>query len=125
MLLLCMHLIFSDEKPQKRVAVIVEKSGDEKWDSFINGLKQAAEIRNIHLIICNTDEIEDAQEEKSLICEQLDNQVDAFIVQAAPGKDTGGCFEKSGHRSRCCWLLMMYLRNRRTGTVRSIRSFRS
>ena len=89
MLLLCMHLIFSDEKPQKRVAVIVEKSGDEKWDSFINGLKQAAEIRNIHLIICNTDEIEDAQEEKSLICEQLDNQVDAFIVQAAPGKDTG------------------------------------
>ena len=89
MLLFCMHLIFSDEKPQKRVAVIVEKSGDEKWDSFINGLKQAAEIRNIHLIICNTDEIEDAQEEKSLICEQLDNQVDAFIVQAAPGKDTG------------------------------------
>ena len=118
MLLLCMHLIFSDEKPQKRVAVIVEKSGDEKWDSFINGLKQAAEIRNIHLIICNTDEIEDAQEEKSLICEQLDNQVDAFIVQAAPGKDTGGML-------RCCWLPMMYLRNRRTGTVRSIRSFRS
>lgn len=89
MLLLCVHRIFSDEKPQKRVAVIVEKSGDEKWDSFINGLKQAAEIRNIHLIICNTDEIEDAQEEKSLICEQLDNQVDAFIIQAAPGKDTG------------------------------------
>lgn len=89
MLLLCMHLIFSDEKPQKRVAVIVEKSGDEKWDPFINGLKQAAGIGNIHLIICNTDEIEDAQEEKSLICEQLDNQVDAFIIQAAPGQDTG------------------------------------
>lgn len=89
MLLLCMHLIFSDEKPQKRVAVIVEKSGDEKWDPFINGLKQAAGIGNIHLIICNTDEIEDAQEEKSLIYEQLDNQVDAFIIQAAPGQDTG------------------------------------
>lgn len=89
LLLLCMHLIFSGEKPQKRVAVIIEKSGDEKWDSFINGLKQAAGIRNIHLIICNTDEIEDAQEEKSLIYEQLDNQVDAFIVQAAPGEDTG------------------------------------
>ena len=88
LLLLCMHLIFSGEKPQKRVAVIVEKSGDEKWDSFINGLKQAAGIRNIHLIICNTDEIEDAQEEKSLIYEQLDNQVDAFIIQAAPGNDT-------------------------------------
>ena len=42
LLLLCVFLIFSDEKPQKRVAVIVERSGDEKWDSFINGIKQAA-----------------------------------------------------------------------------------
>ena len=83
-----MHLIFEDEKPQKRVAVIVEKSGDEKWNSFMNGLKQAAGIANIHLIICNTDEIENADEEKNLIYDQLDNQVDAFIVQAAPGRDT-------------------------------------
>lgn len=30
LLLFCVHLIFEDEKPQKRVAVIVEKSGDEK-----------------------------------------------------------------------------------------------
>ncbi len=79
--------IFQDEPPQKRVAVIVENSGDEKWDSFINGLKQAANMKNLHLIICNTDEIENAEEEKNLIYEQLDNQVDAFIVQAAPGKD--------------------------------------
>ena len=41
LLLFCVHLIFEDEKPQKRVAVIVEKSGDEKWNSFMNGLKQA------------------------------------------------------------------------------------
>ena len=60
LLLFCVHLIFEDEKPQKRVAVIVEKSGDEKWNSFMNGLKQAAGIANIHLIICNTDEIENA-----------------------------------------------------------------
>ena len=124
LLLLCMHLIFSGEKPQKRVAVIVEKSGDEKWDSFINGLKQAAGIRNIHLIICNTDEIEDAQEEKSLIYEQLDNQVDAFIVQAAPGEDTGAMLGRSVHRSRFYWLPMVSLRNRRTGKGRNIRSFR-
>ena len=88
LLLFCVHLIFEDEKPQKRVAVIVEKSGDEKWNSFMNGLKQAAGIANIHLIICNTDEIENADEEKNLIYDQLDNQVDAFIVQAAPGRDT-------------------------------------
>ena len=34
LLLFCVHLIFEDEKPQKRVAVIVEKSGDEKWNSL-------------------------------------------------------------------------------------------
>ena len=28
LLLFCVHLIFEDEKPQKRVAVIVEKSGE-------------------------------------------------------------------------------------------------
>ena len=88
LLLLCVRQIFADEKPQKRVAVIVEKSGDEKWDSFFNGVKQAARMQNIHLIICNTDEIENAQEERALIYEQLDNQVDAFIIQAAPGNDT-------------------------------------
>lgn len=79
--------IFPGDEPQKRVAVIVENSGDEKWDAFINGMKQAAALRNIHLIICNTDEIENAQEEEDLIYEQLDNNVDAFIVQAAPGPD--------------------------------------
>ena len=95
LLLLCVFLIFSDEKPQKRVAVIIEKSGDEKWDSFINGIKQAAKEKNIHLIICNTDEIEDAQEEKSLITEQMDNQVDAFIIQAAPGTDTAAMLSET------------------------------
>lgn len=79
--------IFEDEKPQKRIAVIIDNSGAEKWDSFINGLKQAAAVENIHLIVCNTDEIENVEEQKSLINEQLDNGADAFIVQAAPGAD--------------------------------------
>ena len=41
---------------------------------------------------CNTDEIEDAQEEKSLITEQMDNQVDAFIIQADWGQIQLPCF---------------------------------
>lgn len=86
--------IFSIEKPQKRVAVIVENSGDERWDTFINGMKQAADLQNIHLIICNTDEIEDAQEERSLIYEQLNNDIDALIIQAAPGYDVSEILEE-------------------------------
>lgn len=79
--------IFEDEEPQKRIAVIIDNSGAEKWNSFINGLKQAAAMENVHLIVCNTDEIEDAEDQKNLIDEQLDNGADAFIVQAAPGAD--------------------------------------
>lgn len=79
--------IFEDEKPQKRIAVIIDNSGAEKWDSFVNGLRQAADTKNVHLIVCNTDEIENAEEQRNLIYEQLDNEVDAFIVQAAPGAD--------------------------------------
>ena len=33
LLLFCVHLIFEDEKPKKRVAVIVEKSADHKSSS--------------------------------------------------------------------------------------------
>lgn len=39
--------IFSDNESMKRVAVIVEDSGDKRWDALLNGLKQSAEI-----IIC-------------------------------------------------------------------------
>ena len=94
LLLFCVHLIFEDEKPQKRVAVIVEKSGDEKWNSFMNGLKQAAGIANIHLIICNTDEIENAEMEKEIIKEQKHNNIDAFIICPAPGSDTKEMLKK-------------------------------
>lgn len=46
LLLLCMHLIFSGEKPQKRVAVIVEKSGDENGILLLTVLsrQQGSEI---------------------------------------------------------------------------------
>jgi ABC-type sugar transport system substrate-binding protein len=80
--------IFDRDVPEKRVAVILPESGDNRWNSLIKGMKQSAKINNLHMIICNTDEIENADEEKNLIYDQLDNQVDAFIVQAAPGRDT-------------------------------------
>lgn len=88
LVILFVRHILADEEPQKRIAVIVDNSGAEKWDSFMNGLRQGADIENVHLIICNTDEIENAEEQKELIDAQLNNQVDAFIIQVAPGSDT-------------------------------------
>lgn len=80
--------IFADNEPQKRVAVIVEDSGDKRWDALLNGLKQSAKNNNLHLIICNTDLIENAEDEKELINEQLQNNADAFIICPAPGRKT-------------------------------------
>lgn len=59
--------IFSDNESMKRVAVIVEDSGDKRWDALLNGLKQSAENNNLHLIICNTDLIESMEDEEELI----------------------------------------------------------
>ena len=80
--------IFSDNESMKRVAVIVEDSGDKRWDALLNGLKQSAENNNLHLIICNTDLIESIEDEEELINEQLQNNVDAFVICPAPGKET-------------------------------------
>lgn len=80
--------IFEEDVPQKRVAVIVENSGDKRWDALFRGLKHSADVNNLHLIICNTDDIENADDEKALIDEQLDNDVDAFIICPAPGSNT-------------------------------------
>ena len=82
------HKIFRVDVPQKRVAVILQNSGDTRWEGVINGLKQAAKNNNLHLIICNTDDITNAQDERELIEEQLENDVDAFILCPAPGTDT-------------------------------------
>lgn len=82
------HKIFREDVAQKRVAVILQNSGDTRWEGVINGLKQSAKNNNLHLIICNTDDIVSAQDERALIEEQLENDVDAFILCPAPGEDT-------------------------------------
>ena len=82
------HKIFQEDVAQKRVAVILQNSGDTRWEGVINGLKQSAKTNNLHLIICNTDDIVSAQDERELIEEQLENDVDAFILCPAPGGDT-------------------------------------
>ena len=58
--------IFIQNVPEKRVAVILPESGDQRWDSLIKGMKQSAKENHIHLVICNTDDIENAEAEKKL-----------------------------------------------------------
>ena len=76
--------IFIQNVPEKRVAVILPESGDQRWDSLIKGMKQSAKENHIHLVICNTADIENAEAEKEAIEEQKNNHIDAFIVLPAP-----------------------------------------
>ena len=82
------YKIFNQNVEEPRVAIILPESGDQRWDALIEGMKQSASLNKIHLIICNTDEIEDADVEREAIREQLDNQVDAFIICPSPGSET-------------------------------------
>mgnify|MGYP000550294623 FL=1 len=40
------------------------------------------------MIICNADEINNIDDQKELINEQIENGVDAFIISPAPGSKT-------------------------------------
>ena len=86
--------IFDRDVPEKRVAVILPESGDNRWNSLIKGMKQSAKINNLHMIICNTDEIENAGMEKEIIEEQKHNDIDAFIICPAPGSSTKDMLKK-------------------------------
>lgn len=88
LLVFCVSRIFNQNTPQKRVAVILPDSGNEGWDLLIAGMKQAAEQENIHLIVCNTDEFENADAQAETIKEQLNNDIDGVILRPAPGSDT-------------------------------------
>ena len=74
--------IFDRDVPEKRVAVILPESGDNRWNSLIKGMKQSAKINNLHMIICNTDEIENAEMEKEII-KELNKNVNV-IGKACP-----------------------------------------
>ena len=89
MAVFCINKIFEKNIPEKRVAVIIPNSGDKGWDALIKGLKDSARANEIHLIICNTDDINDAEDEVELINEQKSNNIDGFIICPAPGSNTG------------------------------------
>ena len=95
LLVLCVLGIFNQNVPKKRVSVILPDSGDEGWDLLIAGMKQAAEQEDIHLIICNTDELESADAQAEIIKEQVNNNIDGVILRPAPGSDTKEMLEEN------------------------------
>ena len=82
--------------------MIVENSGDKRWDSLLNGMKQAAKVQNLSLIICNTDEQESSEDEQEMIREQLENDVDAFIINPCSGTGYEAGFRAAAGNETVC-----------------------
>ena len=86
--------IFDQNVAEPRIAVILPESGDKRWDALIKGMKQAAAENNVHMIICNTEEIDGPEAEREFIKEQKDNDIDGFILYPAPGRETENMLKK-------------------------------
>ena len=86
--------IFDQNVAEPRIAVILPESGDKRWDALIKGMKQAAAENNVHMIICNTEEIDGPEVEREFIREQKDNDIDGFIIYPAPGHETENMLKK-------------------------------
>jgi len=86
--------IFDQNVAETRIAVILPESGDKRWDALINGMKQSAAENNVHMIICNTEEIDGPEVEREFIREQKDNDIDGFIIYPAPGHETENMLKK-------------------------------
>ena len=86
--------IFDQNVAETRIAVILPESGDKRWDALIKGMKQFAAENNVHMIICNTDEIDGPETQREFIKEQKDNDIDGFILYPAPGRETENMLKK-------------------------------
>lgn len=78
----------------EKVSVIVQDSDDDQWAAFLYGLKMAAQDQEIELFVVTTGSLLTAEEQKSLIEEEIDRGVDAIILQPAAGAETKSMLEK-------------------------------
>ncbi len=77
-----------------KVSVIVQNSDDNQWNAFKYGLKMAAEEQKMELFIASTAETLTAEEEISIINQEIENGARAVIVQPAAGNDMQSMLKK-------------------------------
>ena len=80
-------------KARYRISVVLQNSDDGQWSALKYGLKMAAEDQGMELFIVSTGGGLTAEEEKSLLQNEIDHGADAVIVQPAPGKETEQALE--------------------------------
>lgn len=83
---------------RERVSVIVQNSDDGQWAAFKYGLKMAAEDQGIEMFVVGTEGAMTAEEEKSVIEQEIENGADALIVQPAAEESAGEMLERIARR---------------------------
>lgn len=76
-------------QPRGRVSVIIQDSDNSQWSAFKYGLRMAAEDLELEMFVVSTSGQMSGEEEEELIQWEMDNGVDAVIVQPVPGEEAG------------------------------------
>lgn len=87
-------VLFLGNDDKKRVALIVSDADSGIWDRFIAGIKQGAAEENLRIVITGTGTFRSADEQRTVIEEEIAGGADALIVQTAPGEDTAAMLEE-------------------------------
>ena len=72
---------------KSRVTVIVDNSGDSKWNSFKEGLDQGAADHNMSINYVTTDSFTSLENERKIVEAEMDDGCDGMILQ--PYSSTG------------------------------------
>ncbi len=91
-------MILESRDDEFKVSVIIRDSDDNRWSAFKYGLRMAAEDEGAEIFVVGTDEVLTAEEEKSLLEEEINNGADAVIMQPVPGEDPKEIVEEFGSR---------------------------
>lgn len=71
-----------------RFSVIIMNSDDKQWAAFRYGLEMAAADQEVDLAVLTTGDGMTAEEQETLIRQELENGADGLIVQPIPGSET-------------------------------------
>lgn len=75
-------MLHSGKKEEMRsVSVILEDSGNDRWNAFKEGLEQAAKERNMYLNVVSTGAFLNLGEECAVISREQENDPDGMIVE--------------------------------------------
>ena len=91
-------MILESRDDEFKVSVIIRDSDDNRWSAFKYGLQMAAEDEGAEIFVVGTDEVLTAEEERSLLEEEINNGADAVIMQPVPGEDPEEIVKEFGSR---------------------------